>query len=172
MWHGPWKAGAEAATAELGLTTAGVLRCGVGGGGVSCPTGTCGHSPCHSRRFRRNTPSRAPPERVQGVVGILVTAPYYGARRPAGQEAWFLQQVSDAFAQAWAVALEAVALLHWARGRWAVPLAVTGVSYGAAMAALTSKLYPGPLAVVPFMGCSGPGEPFAHGASVLAATCV
>lgn len=103
--------------------------------------------------------------RVQGVVGILVTAPYYGARRPAGQEAWFLQQVSDAFAQAWAVALEATVLLHWARRSWDVPLAITGVSYGAAMAALTSKLYPGPLAVVPFMGCSGPGEPFAHGAS-------
>lgn len=100
------------------------------------------------------------------MVGILVTAPFYGARKPTGQEAWFLRRVSDAFAQAWAVALEATALLHWARRRWRVPLAVTGVSYGAAMAALTSKLYPGPLAVVPYMGCSGPGEPFAHGTSL------
>lgn len=101
---------------------------------------------------------------LQGVVGILVIAPYYGPRQPAGQRGWFLQEVRDAFLQAWAVALEATALLHWARQRWRVPLAATGVSYGAAMAALTSKLYPGPLAVVPFMGCSGPGEPFAHGA--------
>ena len=100
---------------------------------------------------------------MQGVVGILVTAPFYGPRRPAGQSGWFLREVRDAFVQAWAVALEATALLHWARLRWSVPLATTGVSYGAAMAALTSKLYPGPLAVVPFMGCSGPGEPFAHG---------
>eukprot|EP00892_Ulva_mutabilis_P008622 jgi/Ulvmu1/6131/UM027_0109.1 len=99
----------------------------------------------------------------QGVVGILVIAPYYGLRKPSAQHGWFLQEVHDAFTQAWAVALEATALLHWARQRWGVPLAVTGVSYGAAMAALTSKLYPGPLAVVPFMGCSGPGEPFAHG---------
>lgn len=114
----------------------------------------------------RPTTERGGPEPVQGVVGILVTAPFYGARKPAGQEAWFLRRVSDAFAQAWAVALEATALLHWARQRWRVPLAVTGVSYGAAMAALTSKLYPGPLAVVPFMGCSGPGEPFAHGKSL------
>ena len=33
---------------------------------------------------------------TQGVVGIIITAPFYGSRRPDNQKKWFLRQVRRA----------------------------------------------------------------------------
>ena len=97
-------------------------------------------------------------------MGILPTAPFYGHRKPAAQDKIYLRTVHETFVQACAIATEAACLMHWAHTVWGKPIAVTGISFGGAMAALASRLYPGPLAVVPFMGCDGPGEPFRRGA--------
>ena len=102
---------------------------------------------------------------VQGVVGILPIAPFYGKRKPARQSRWYLRLVHHSFVQACAICWEANALLHWARREYGAPLAVTGISWGGAMAALTARLFPGDLAVVPYMGCIGPGSAFADGAT-------
>lgn len=101
----------------------------------------------------------------KGVVCIIPIAPYYGVRKPKAQTKWFLREVSDAFLQAVGVAVEAACLLHWAKKTWGadVPLSTAGLSFGGAMAALAAKMYNGPLAVVPYMGCIGPGEPFSEG---------
>lgn len=102
---------------------------------------------------------------MQGVVGIIVIAPFYGVRKPAGQKKWFLREVDDSFLQAIAVGLEGACLLHWAKKTWGggVPLATAGLSFGGAMAAFAAKMYSGPVAIVPYMGCLGPGEPYIEG---------
>jgi hypothetical protein len=102
---------------------------------------------------------------AQGVVCIILIAPFYGVRKPEGQNKWFLRRVDDSFLQAFGIALEAACLLHWAKETWGarVPLATAGLSFGGAMAGLTGKMYSGPVAIVPYMGCLGPGEPYAEG---------
>lgn len=100
---------------------------------------------------------------MQGVVALLPTAPFYGRRKPAAQDTFALRTVHDVFVQALAISTEAAALLHWAHTVWGKPVAVAGISFGGAMASLTARLYPGRLAVVPYMGCDGPGEAFAQG---------
>eukprot|EP00892_Ulva_mutabilis_P008621 jgi/Ulvmu1/6130/UM027_0108.1 len=100
---------------------------------------------------------------LQGIVGLIPTAPFYGRRKPAAQDKIYLRTVHETFVQAYATATEAACLLHWAHAVWGKPVAVTGASFGGAMAALVSRLYPGRLAVVPYMGCDGPGDPFSRG---------
>ena len=97
----------------------------------------------------------------------MLIAPLYGTRKAANQHKWFLRDVHSLAIQAPALALEAACLLHWARGQFAGPLAVTGISYGGAMAALASKMYARDVAVVPYMGCNGPGWTFVYGAARL-----
>lgn len=111
---------------------------------------------------------------MQGVVCIIPIAPYYGVRKPKAQTKWFLREVSDAFLQAVGVAVEAACLLHWAKKTWGadVPLSTAGLSFGGAMAALAAKMYNGPLAVIPYMGCIGPGEPFSEGAFPVVLHCL
>ena len=108
---------------------------------------------------------------MQGVVCIIPIAPYYGVRKPKNQKKWFLRQVSDAFVQALSIAVETACLLHWAKKTWGpdIPLATAGLSFGGAMAALAAKMYNGPLAIISYMGCLGPGEPFSVGATLLLA---
>lgn len=101
--------------------------------------------------------------RVQGVVGVIIEAPYYGSRRPAAQKQWFLRQLHHSFTQVFTIGYEAACLLHWAQHTWHLPLAITGVSAGAAMAGLAAKFFNGPVAVVAYMGCAGPAEPFTQG---------
>jgi dienelactone hydrolase len=101
---------------------------------------------------------------VQGIVGILPTAPFYGVRKPSGQYKWFLRSVYDIEVQAVGIALEAACLLHWAKSYFGpVPLVLTGMSLGGAMAGLASRLYPYEVAVVPYMGCNGPGYSYSYG---------
>jgi cephalosporin-C deacetylase-like acetyl esterase len=102
---------------------------------------------------------------MQGVVGVLLVAPYYGIRKPKEQYKWFLRTVYDLEAQAVGIAVEAACLLHWVRSNFgSLPLALTGLSFGGAMASLASRLYPYEVAVVPYMGCNGPGCCYAYGA--------
>ena len=96
-------------------------------------------------------------------MGLLPTAPLYGRRKPPAQDGCNLHTVHDCFVQAHALAFEAACLLHWAHATWGKPLAVTGASYGGTIAALTSHIYSGALAVVPYMGSHGVAEPFSRG---------
>jgi hypothetical protein len=64
--------------------------------------------------------------------------------------------------QGGAAAWEATCLLHWARAMFCVPLAVAGMSYGGAVVALVSCMFPHDLAVISFMGCVTPGPPFEY----------
>ena len=107
----------------------------------------------------------ARPLAAAGVLVVLPVAPLYGKRKPANQDRWYVREVHLMFKQAISIAVEAAALLHWAREQHGstVPLAVTGISWGGAMAALAAQLYNGPLAVIPYMGCMSPGLPFAQG---------
>jgi hypothetical protein len=91
-------------------------------------------------------------------------APYYGMRKPRGQYKWFLRSVYDIEVQAVGMALEAACLLHWAKSYFGpMPLVLTGMSLGGAMAGLASRLFPFEVAVVPYMGCNGPGYSYAYG---------
>lgn len=103
--------------------------------------------------------------RLQGVVCIILIAPFYGVRKPRQQKGWILKQVNQFFMQSIGTAFEAACLLHWARTTWgeAVPLAVAGLSLGGANAALCAKMYSGPVAIVPYLGCHGPAGPFTEG---------
>ena len=86
-----------------------------------------------------------------------MTAPYYGPRRPAAQTSSHLRTVADYLMQSLAVIVEAVALLrHLARAYPGVPLGVTGISWGGAMAACIGVLCRMPVACVPCMGSTSP----------------
>jgi Alpha/beta hydrolase domain containing 18 len=125
----------------------------------------------------------------RGVVCVLLEAPFYGQRRhrgarswlaalgghwrhPRPQYRWFLRTVHQSFVQSYAIAYEASCVLHWAAAAHpGAPVAIAGISWGGAMAALASRLYSGAAAVVPYMGCLGAGGVFAEGARSLLRAC-
>lgn len=99
-----------------------------------------------------------------GILGILVIAPFYGARQPPGQDQWFVRSVQKLLLQAQAITLEANCLLQWARERFGCAVGITGISFGGAMSCLAALMHRGDLAVISYMGCPSPGQPFANGA--------
>jgi len=92
-----------------------------------------------------------------GIGSLIMTVPYYGARRARGQSSSKLLTVADYQLQNLAVIFEGVALLRYLHSNYPwVPLCVTGISWGGAMAAcigVTSRM---PLACVPCLGSTSP----------------
>lgn len=99
----------------------------------------------------------AEPLAQYGIASLIMTVPYYGVRRANGQTSAKLLTVADYQLQNLAVVYEGVALLRWLRSRYPwVPLGVTGISWGGAMAACISVTSRMPLACVPCLGSTSP----------------
>ena len=85
--------------------------------------------------------------RTYGLCSVIVTAPYYGSRKPEDQSLFLINSVKDILLQSQAVIEEAVAICQYLRNvdRRSESLAptpkicFTGFSYGAAMAACASS---------------------------------
>lgn len=100
-----------------------------------------------------------------GAANLVIMAPFYSARRRAGQRGYYLHTVADLFAQAFAISLEAAVLLRWAAQRWPrAKLLITGFSFGGAMcgtgacmaAALLSPADRARFGAVPCIGSTSP----------------
>ncbi len=102
-----------------------------------------------------------------GIASCLLTAPYYGARSPRGQDLHYINNVADYMRQSMAMILEGTSLVRTLTsgfgphpgeqyGAGSLVVGVTGLSWGGAMAActaLTSKL---PVACMVGLGSDSP----------------
>eukprot|EP00049_Salpingoeca_infusionum_P004153 m.75221 g.75221 ORF g.75221 m.75221 type:complete len:399 (-) comp12440_c0_seq1:4039-5235(-) len=94
----------------------------------------------------------------QGYVSILLMIPYYGKRKPADQKSFFVTTAADYLLCAYGCTVEGVKLLKWVRNAFdsKVPVCVTGLSYGGAMAAMCACYDKQDLALCPCLGSPGP----------------
>lgn len=84
-----------------------------------------------------------------GVGSLLLEIPYYGSRRPPGQQGVAVRTVVDLLLLFRASAVEATALLGWLLARGHPKVGVSGYSMGGSLAAYAAALFPLPAAVVP-----------------------
>mmetsp|Transcript_30958 Transcript_30958/g.51289 ORF Transcript_30958/g.51289 Transcript_30958/m.51289 type:complete len:439 (+) Transcript_30958:304-1620(+) len=123
-------------------------------------TGTC----TYTERER----GLAYPLLEHGIASILLIPPYNGKRSPTGQEKHYIDNVADYMLQSLAIVLEATALLRtlacssvrvrpselYEAGM--LPLGVTGLSWGGAMAACAALISRLPVACMVGLGSDSP----------------
>jgi hypothetical protein len=109
--------------------------------------------------FSRRRHLFAIPLLEHGVGSLILENPYYGRRRPEGQQKKMLKYFSDLVAIGGAATIEGRALIGWLRQSGYTRLGVCGVSMGGSIAAQVAVLEESPLAVI---GCLT-----AHSASVV-----
>ncbi|MDY7226038.1 alpha/beta hydrolase family protein [Hyalangium rubrum] len=100
---------------------------------------------------------------AQGVGAVLLENPYYGSRRPPGQQDEALRTVVDLLLMFRATAVEAVALLGWLLARGHPKVGISGYSMGGSMAAYAASLFPLPLAVIPLAVAHSAAPVFTQG---------
>jgi len=112
-----------------------------------------------SGRFKLATPLA----KEYGWCTIIVTAPFYGSRKPKSQRLHHVDRVDSFCYQSLAIMTEAAALLSWCDARWpGVPLCVSGFSWGAAMSSCSGIIASqwmresARVAVVPYVGSATP----------------
>jgi len=72
----------------------------------------------------------------RGVASVLPMIPYYGFRRPKGQDRWYVNSVGDFLTQLTVGFMESLSLYRWLRQTFNhLPFVFTGFSLGGAMAA-------------------------------------
>ena len=98
-----------------------------------------------------------------GWSTIILTAPFYGRRKPPSQKLFFIDSVSDILLQSQAIIEEGMLLTNWILKRNQDALVChTGFSYGAAMAACASAMAVAGgldgrrIACAPYLGSSSP----------------
>ncbi|MEL6544320.1 MAG: alpha/beta hydrolase family protein [Myxococcota bacterium] len=84
-----------------------------------------------------------------GYASLILENPFYGLRKPHGQQHAALRTVSEQFAMNFATVEEGRALLHWLRTQGHRRIGVTGYSQGGVMAAFCAALSRFPVAVCP-----------------------
>jgi hypothetical protein len=105
----------------------------------------------------------AKPLLAHGVGALLLENPYYGSRRPPGQQGEALRTVADLLLMFRATAVEAVALLGWLLARGHPKVGVSGYSMGGSMAAYSAALFPLPAAVIPLAVAHSAAPVFTQG---------
>jgi hypothetical protein len=105
----------------------------------------------------------AKPLLAQGVGAMLLENPYYGSRRPPGQQGEALRTVADLLLMFRATAVEAVALLGWLLARGHPKVGISGYSMGGSMAAYSATHFPLPLAVIPLAVAHSAAPVFTQG---------
>ena len=104
--------------------------------------------------WRRRHFMALPLAKENGVASIIVENPFYGSRRPKGQNKSGLRHVSDLFVMGAALTFEVMALLDWCEKQGYGPLAVTGISMGGHMASISATVWNKPIAIVPCLSWS------------------
>jgi dienelactone hydrolase len=106
----------------------------------------------------------APLARKYGVASLLLENPYYGNRRPAGQQGYSVRTLSDQFKMNLATLVEGLALIDFLQYNGAGRIGVTGVSMGGSMAASVGALARRPVAIAACLAPFGPRPVFLEGA--------
>lgn len=83
----------------------------------------------------------------RGIGSVILENPFYGLRRPPGQDGSRLRRFSDLWDMGTATVAEGLALLAWLSGRGYRRLGVAGVSMGGQMAALVAAGWGRPVAM-------------------------
>jgi len=92
-----------------------------------------------------------------GLASLLMTVPYYGVRRAHGQTSAKVLTVADYQLQNLGVVIEGVGLLRWLRDAYpGMPLGVTVISWGGAMASCIAVYCRVPVACIPYLGSTSP----------------
>lgn len=99
----------------------------------------------------------------RGIGAVILENPFYGRRRPKGQESSFVRSVAEQLMMNRATVREARALLAHFRDRGVEKLAVSGYSMGGFMAALTATRCTFPVAVIPCAAGLSPAPVFVEG---------
>lgn len=94
----------------------------------------------------------------EGVASVLITPPFYGARRPKHQTLHYISTVAEFSHQSAGLLLEAMQILDWLREKFPhACLGSTGISWGGAMASCLGFLgKKHDLAVVPCLPSADP----------------
>jgi hypothetical protein len=99
------------------------------------------------------------------IATVLIVAPLYGSRRPAGQRLHYIETVELLLMQTVSLQSEALVILSWLR-QVAFPsalLGVSGLSWGGTNAACCGAMWDGPIAIIAI--CSSPSfDPLLEGA--------
>ncbi len=98
-----------------------------------------------------------------GIDLVLLENPFYGLRRPPGQEGANLRTVAEHALMNIAIVWEAHALLEALRAEGYTRLGVAGYSMGGYMAALTAAFSRAPLAVAALAAGASPAPVFTRG---------
>jgi len=109
--------------------------------------------------FSRRRQFFALPLLKYGIGSLILENPYYGKRRPAGQQKKMLNLFSDLAAMGGAAAEEGRSLLLWLKEQGYEKTGICGVSMGGSIAARVAALEESPVAMI---GCLA-----AHSASVV-----
>jgi hypothetical protein len=99
----------------------------------------------------------------RGLAALLLENPYYGSRRPIGQQGAAVRTVSDLALMATAAVREGRALVSWLRTRGYPRVGVAGFSMGGQMAAMIAASSPFPLAVAALAPSVTPASVFVVG---------
>ena len=99
----------------------------------------------------------------KGVGALLLENPYYGSRRPSGQQGEALRTVADLLLMFRATAVEAVAVMGWLLARGHPKVGVCGYSMGGSMAAYSASLFPLSAAVIPLAAAHSAAPVFTQG---------
>lgn len=86
----------------------------------------------------------------EGIGSLILENPYYGRRRPSGQQKKMLNRFSDLTAMGGATVEEGLSLLSWLRREGYTRLGVCGISMGGSMAAQVAVRAEDPVAMI---GC-------------------
>ncbi|WP_394831371.1 alpha/beta hydrolase family protein [Pendulispora rubella] len=103
------------------------------------------------------------PLTTEGIDLVLLENPFYGLRRPAGQDGANLRTVAEHGLMNVAIVAEAHALLAALRAEGYARLGIAGYSMGGYMAALTAVFTDAPLAVAALAAGSSPAPVFVRG---------
>lgn len=112
-----------------------------------------------ARRMRMGQPLLA-----QGIATMVLESPFYGARRPVGQEGSRLLRVSDLLVLGRATIEESLCLLDWSYQQGYGKLGMSGFSMGGVHASMVASLYPGPVACTPLLAPRSASVAFCSGA--------
>ena len=104
--------------------------------------------------WRRRHFMALPLVKENDVASIIVENPFYGSRKPKGQNKSGLRHVSDLFVMGVALTFEVMTLLDWCEKKGYGPLAVTGISMGGHMASISASAWNKPIAIVPCLSWS------------------
>lgn len=113
--------------------------------------------------FSRRRIAIALPLAKEGIGSVILENPYYGSRRPAGQNGKMLRHVSDLWKMGAAAVAEGTAIVRRLRRDGYRRLGVAGISMGGSMAAQAAAILGEPLAVICFITAHSASAVFTEG---------